>query len=82
MDLTRIEEEEAQLSRADYHIQRAQENIERQKELVQELDKDGHDTSNALRLLATLKDTLVAMQEHRQLIIEEIARLRNVPGIG
>ncbi|MDR5763474.1 hypothetical protein [Caballeronia sp. LZ035] len=70
-----IDDEKQVLAKADRDIEQARSRIARQSEIVEELRRDGHNTETAVDLLATLQGTLKAMIEHRQLIVEHIARL-------
>jgi hypothetical protein len=66
--------EEQHLRRAEADIVAARERIERQGALVARLQDHGHDTATARAFLETMHDTLVAMEEHRQTILKELAR--------
>ncbi|MDR5826047.1 hypothetical protein [Caballeronia sp. LZ043] len=70
-----IDDEAHRLIRADVNIERAKSLIARQREIVDELDSDGHDTASARTLLEAMCTTLGAMLEHRGLIIDHIERL-------
>lgn len=71
-----LEGELRALDKADLDIESASERIQRQTELVQEMERDGHDASLAVKLLATMKESLHAMIDHRALIVERIDHLR------
>src|SRR5262245_4747634 len=61
------------LEQANRHIERAEERVERQRRLVAKLAADGHDSSAAAALLATMTQSLTHMYEHRRTIEAEIA---------
>jgi hypothetical protein len=52
--------------------------IQLQEALVQELKRDGHDTSAVLQLLVAMREGRQALLEHRALIRAEIDRLVGV----
>lgn len=70
-----LNDEKQLLAKADIDIDQARARILRQGDIVDELQRDGHDTAAARDLLATLQATLNAMIEHRRLIVEHIERL-------
>ena len=63
------------LEKADRDIEAGEARVREQTALIEELERDGHDTSLALKLLTTLKDSLQAMVAHRTLILERIQYL-------
>lgn len=63
------------LDKADRDIAAANQRIQDQVRRVVELARDGHDTVQAETLVTVFKETLQAMVEHRQLILEQIERL-------
>jgi predicted phage tail protein len=67
--------EHYQLHRADEHIALARDRLKRQAEIIAELSQDGHDVSEAQKLLGIFSVTLEAMTKHRELIAEHIERL-------
>ncbi|HYQ92251.1 MAG TPA: hypothetical protein VES89_09325 [Candidatus Competibacteraceae bacterium] len=67
-----IDIEKAHLAQANHHIAEAEGRLARQKQLIEELTADGHDTTNAKRMLQTLEATLKTMHAHRQLLLREV----------
>ncbi|SAK96329.1 hypothetical protein AWB78_05425 [Caballeronia calidae] len=63
------------LHQADADILMANQRIQRQKDLIQELKRDGHDTSLALELLMTMQGTRQALIDHRKVILEHVERI-------
>jgi hypothetical protein len=63
------------LREAERHIVEAEARIAKQRELIEELARDGHDTTRAIQLLETMTHTLEVMKQHRRLIKEK-QRLR------
>ncbi|MDR5826086.1 hypothetical protein [Caballeronia sp. LZ043] len=70
-----LDDEKQHLAKADIDIEQARARIVRQRELVDELRRDGHETEMAVNLLITLQGTLNAMIEHRRLIAARIEQL-------
>jgi hypothetical protein len=66
--------EQEHLRKADADIAEARQRIERQHVLVARMAGNGHDTAMAKELLQTMRETLVAMEEHRDQIIKELSR--------
>jgi predicted outer membrane protein len=66
----------AHLHKAEEDISGARARIERQEQLVARLQKDGHSTDTARSLLQTMRDTLSVMEEHRRLILEQLAAMK------
>jgi hypothetical protein len=60
-----------QLTLAERHVAEGERRLARQRELIAELDRDGHDTKRARMILATMQDTQVLHCEDR-------ARLRRM----
>jgi hypothetical protein len=56
------------------HIADAQRRIDRQRQLVDELERDGHDTKEARALLETMLKLLQQMERHRDYLAEIAAR--------
>jgi hypothetical protein len=54
MDRGRIE---ASLREIEHHIARGLQHLDRQRQIIAELERDGHDTAAAVTLLATLEET-------------------------
>jgi hypothetical protein len=70
-----LEYERRQLVKADRDIADGRERVAHQEKILNELDRDGHDTKMARDLLDALHGTLNAMIEHRLLIVERIKAL-------
>ena len=62
------------LRRADVDIAEARNRIERQAELIVRLEKRGRDAVAARSVLLTMRETLRLMEDHRELIMKELAR--------
>ena len=60
------------LRKADATIAAALERVERQTSLVAQLTESGLETATAASVLATMHDTLAAMQQHRRIIGKEL----------
>jgi hypothetical protein len=63
------------LVEADQHIASAEALIARQQTVVEELQRDGHDTAMAEGLLETMRQSLRQMHVHRRLIEGDLARM-------
>lgn len=63
------------LRKADTDLADARARITRQEELVARLEKDGHKTDTARSLLQTMRETLNTMEEHRRLILDQLAAM-------
>jgi len=74
-----LEHELQQLHLADQHIARGRNLIECQMRTIHKLQRDGHDTSQAVRLLNELRASLEAMMEHRA-VIQETVKLMELQG--
>jgi hypothetical protein len=59
-----MESREETLAHSRRHVIRAKQLVREQRARVDELRDDGHDTSEAEKLLATLEATLHSMQHH------------------
>ena len=70
-----LEAERAVLVKADEDIDAGRRRVHRQQELLIELETDGHDTVQAVRLLGLLEDSLSAWEQHRVLIVQRISDL-------
>jgi hypothetical protein len=70
-----IDDEKAALEKADIDIASARERITHQQALILELERDGHETSEASKLLSVLCETLRVMIEYRATIVDQINRL-------
>ncbi|WP_157697594.1 hypothetical protein [Caballeronia calidae] len=73
-----LETEETQLRQADEHLALAERQIQHQELIVQDLEKDGHDTSLALKLLRTMRDTRNVMQSNKACIVASIGRINGI----
>ena len=67
-----LEKEEMHLRRAIETLEQVERRILDQEKLIQELEKDGHDISLALRLLATMRETRHVLLGHRDCIVKTI----------
>jgi len=63
----------AHLRKAEFDIAKARERIARQEELIERLQAQGHDITAAQSVLHTMRDTLGAMEEHREVILQHLA---------
>jgi hypothetical protein len=64
---------------ADRHIREGERRVSEQALLVEQMAKDGHDTTTAEALLRTLQDTLKTWYEHREQIVLAIERQSGRP---
>ena len=62
------------LHKADAGIAAARDRIERQTALIARLENHGGDADTARSMLATMRHSLGLMEEHRRLIMKELAR--------
>jgi len=65
--------EHEHLAQAIRHIARAEEMVSEQRQLIERMARDGHDTRMAETLLRTMLTTLEQMREHRRMIDAAIA---------
>lgn len=63
------------LAMAKRHVAEGEEHVERQKMLIAELARDGHDTAVAQKLLATLEQLQVQFTAERERLEREAKRL-------
>ena len=70
-----LQQEREHLAEADRHIAEGRRRVADQVALIARLAQDGHDTTQARRLLLTLEASLEGRHEHRQIILCNIARL-------
>ncbi|SAK88097.1 hypothetical protein AWB76_06280 [Caballeronia temeraria] len=70
-----LDDELRALSKADADLMDADARIQHQIDLIVELERDGHDTRAAKKLLAVFRETRAAMQGHRDLIAELVERM-------
>lgn len=67
-----LEDEETALRKADDDLAQGQRRIQEQEKLLEKLERDGHDISEAHTLLAVMREAQKAMQGHRAQILEAI----------
>lgn len=67
---------EHSLHQARDHVTRGERSIARQKAVIRELGRDGHDTWRAEQILATFEITQKLHIEDRDRLVREIAGLR------
>ena len=60
--------------KAENDIKEGRGRIERQNELIARLREQGHDLTAANSMLQTLHETLAVMEQHREMILKELAR--------
>ncbi|MCC8981467.1 hypothetical protein [Bradyrhizobium acaciae] len=70
-----LRSERAQLVKADVDIEEGWTRIRNQQDLLDWLQRAGHDTNQAERLISLLKETLVEWERHRTLIVQRVAYL-------
>lgn len=63
---------EQHLARAQQHVIEGMDHLVRQEEVLAELERDGHDTAEALKILATLRDTQRQHEQEVQRIAAEL----------
>jgi hypothetical protein len=73
-----MQSSEETLAHSRRHVMRANQLVREQRARIDELRGDGHDTSEAEKLLATLEATLDSMQHHLE--IEEKLLRKKDPG--
>jgi|SRR5262245_26969454 hypothetical protein len=64
------------LDQAEDDLARAHQRIAQQRLVIEKLRQDGHDTAIAQRLLHTMEESAVAMEHHRNVILEELGLYR------
>jgi hypothetical protein len=69
-----LEQEREALIAADRHLVAGEQRIAEQFALIQKMNLQGYDTAVAWDLLHLLEQTLATWQDHRQLILDAIAR--------
>ena len=70
-----LDAERRHLVKADQHIVDGERRISAQLLLIERFQASGQDTREAKQLFLSLKQTLKVWQDHRILILQEIARL-------
>ena len=66
--------ERADLILADRHLAAGEQRIAEQRALIRRMTEHGFNTATARDLLRLLEETMVLWQDHRQLILDAIAR--------
>jgi|SoiMethySBSTD1v2_1073268.scaffolds.fasta_scaffold5844848_1 hypothetical protein len=61
-----------ELERAEQDIMAAQRRVDQQKQAIETLRRDSHDTAVAKELLEALEHSLVGMKQHRNIMLEEL----------
>jgi hypothetical protein len=69
-----LQRERDDLIQADRHLAAGEERIAEQIAPIQRMTEQGFETALARDLLRLLEETMVTWQEHRQLILDAIAR--------
>ncbi|PVE24121.1 hypothetical protein DC522_12590 [Microvirga sp. KLBC 81] len=69
-----LQREREDLILADRHLAAGEQRISGQIALIRRMTEQGCDTTTARELLRLLEETMVLWQDHRQLILEAIAR--------
>jgi hypothetical protein len=69
-----LQRERNDLIQADRHLAAGEQRIADQVALIQRLTEQGYNTTAARDLLRLLEETMVLWQDHRQLILDTIAR--------
>ena len=62
------------LAMAERHVALGEHHLARQEALIAELDRDGHDTADALKLLATMRATQRLHRQERNRLLAELGR--------
>ena len=73
-----VEREREHLTEADRHIAAAKRQVERQKNVVEKLAQNGHNTRIAKSLLDAMERGLEAFEQHREVIVEMIKTLEAI----
>ena len=69
MDRTTLQQH---LALAQRHAAEGERRVTRREALIAELDRDGHDTTKAWKLLATLRDTKSLHEQQLERILKEL----------
>jgi hypothetical protein len=69
-----LQREREDLIAADRHLAAGEQRIAEQTALIRRLAREGHDTAKAQDLLRLLEEIMMTWQDHRQLILDAIAR--------
>ena len=70
--------EREHLAKAERDIAEGERRITKQALLIEKLREDGHDVTEAEKLLQTLQDTLTEWEAHRDEILRELERHREL----
>lgn len=70
-----LQREREHLAQADRHIVEGEACVAEQMALIERMTEQGQDTALAEEFLKNLEQTLKQFQAHRQIIVDEIARL-------
>ena len=70
-----LRSERAVLTKAEIDIEEGWRRLRNQQDLLDWLQKAGHDTKQAERLVDLLKQTLIEWERHRSLIVQRVAYL-------
>jgi hypothetical protein len=62
------------LALAERHAMQGREQLTRQERLIAELDRDGHDTAEAIKVLATLRQTQTLHEQDVQRLLRELEK--------
>jgi len=76
-----IAKEQADLAKAEQDISEGEARIEHQRQLIDELRRDGHGTAEAEKLLCTLQQSLETWKAHRDTIRLMLAK-KGTKGAG
>ncbi len=68
--------EQKHLAQAERGIARGEEQVAAQVLLIKRLRRDKYETGSAEKLLLTFQQTLITWKDHRDAILDEIARLQ------
>jgi len=64
------------LDQAEDDLAQAHQRVAQQRLAIEKLRQDGHDTKTAEHLLRTLEDSARAMEQHRNVLLEELGLYR------
>lgn len=70
----------AHLYQAERHVVRGEEHVTRQREMIAELERDGHDATEWRRFLTQLEELLALHVAHRDRLREELGASPSAPG--
>lgn len=69
----------AQFRQAESHLTLAQSHLERQRQIVAEAERDGHDATKARELLALFEESHARHVEERDRLVSELAEASRGP---